>query len=105
MAAIRSPVTTRRLVVQRFEAVDGRRRLARALAAIGVDVVHPQARYELRPADYEWLVDAVVGPADAAADAAVEVFLDELCSALVDAPRSLTDDLDRLRQHTLLGFE
>jgi hypothetical protein len=105
MTAIRSPVAARRVVAQRFEAVDGRRRVARALTGIAVDVVHPQARYDLRPRDYEWLMDAVSGPVEAATDAALEAFLDELCEALRHAPGTLAADLERLRERTLLGFE
>jgi hypothetical protein len=92
-------------ITDRFRSVDGQQRLSRALYSIAVDVVYPQARYDLRPDDYEWLITAVAHPVDSGTRAALEVLAEELSDVLVDAPRTLLDDLQRLKDRASLGME
>ncbi len=93
------------LVADRFDRVGGHVRLYKALYAIALDSVYPQARDELRRDDYDWLVDAVGGAVEHSTNEAMRILNDELGDVLEDAPSSLRADLDRLKAREELGCE
>jgi len=99
------PGSVAQQVGSRFESVGGRRRLQATLYGIAVDIVCPQARLELRPADYDWLLTALGDPIERATSAGVDVFLERIEVVLQDAPPTLMADLERVRYRGELGCE
>ncbi len=98
-------VPTRAQLADRFDRVGGHVRLYKSLYAIALDSVCPQARDELRQADYDWLVDAVARTVLHGTNEAMRILHDELADVLEDAPASLRADLERLRAREELGCE
>jgi hypothetical protein len=92
-------------LAERFRSVDGQRRLNRALYTIAVDVVYPQARSDLRPADFHWLLEALSEPVSSGSRAALETLLAELGPALSRPPATLVADLQSLKDRPALGLE
>jgi hypothetical protein len=105
MDSILASSTLENTIAERFRSVDGPRRLNRALYSIAVDVVYPQARFDLRPDDYRWLLDALSEPVSSGSKAAIETLFAELGPALSRPPATLVADLQNLRDHPSLGPE
>lgn len=105
MDSILASSTLENAIAERFRSVDGQRRLTRALYSIAVDVVYPQARFDLRPDDFHWLLDALSEPVSSGSRAALETLLVELGPALSRAPATLVADLESLKDRPMLGLE